>query len=204
MNSLHDPAVARALEALHAEARRDPERRAARRREDEDSLTRMGDLYLAVSPAEGRLLYLLARGAHSARIVEFGASFGISTTYLAAAAKDNGGKLVTTEAHPDKCAAVRRVLREAGLDGVASVLEGDARETLKEAEGPIDFVFLDGWKGMYLPMLELLLPKLAPGALVAADNIDHEGARPYAERVRSGREFVSHTFGKQELSCFTG
>ncbi len=204
MNSLHDPAIARVLETLHAEARRDPERRASRRRDDDDSLTRMGDMYLAVSPAEGRLLYLLARGARAVRSVEFGASFGISTTYLAAAAKDNGGTLVTTEAHPDKCAAVRRVLGDAGLDAVATLLEGDARETLKDVSGPIDFVFLDGWKGMYLPVLELLLPKLAVGALIAADNIDHEGARPYAERVRTGAEFVSHTFGKQELSCFTG
>ena len=95
------------------------------------------------------------------------------------------------------------MLAEAGLDDVATLLEGDARVTLKDIEYPVDFVFLDGWKGMYLPVLELLEPKLADGALVAADNIDHEGARPYAEHVRASSAFVSHTFGKMEVSCWT-
>lgn len=203
MNSLNDPNVSRVLEALHEAARRDPERRAARTVGGEEGLIRMGELYLAVSPTEGRLLYLLARGGCASRLVEFGASFGVSTIYLAAAARDNGGALVTTEVHPEKCAAVRRVLADAGLADVATVLEGDARETLRGVDGPVDFVFLDGWKSMYLPVLEILEPKLRPGTLIVADNIDHEGARDYAERVRSDAAFVSHTLGKQEVSCFT-
>ena len=56
---------------------------------------------------------------------------------------------------------------------------------------------------MYLPMLELLKRKLAGGALVVADNIDHEGARPYADHVRMTDAFVSHSLGKMEVSCFT-
>jgi predicted O-methyltransferase YrrM len=201
MNSLNDPRVAACLGRLHDAAAKNVDwRRAADR--DSDSLTRMGECYLAVSAAEGRLLYLLARGSGSKLTVEFGASFGVSTTYLAAAARDNGGKLVTTEAHPGKCAAVRATLAEAGLEGVTTLLEGDARETLVDADSGIDFVFLDGWKSMYLPVFELLRPKLADGALIAADNIDHEGARPYAEFVRASDALVSHTLGKMELSCY--
>ena len=205
MNSLNDPVVAACLARLHDDAGRDRTRRAqlsARERADE-SLTRMGSLYLAVSRDEARLLYLLARGSGAGYIVEFGASFGVSTTYLAAAARDNGGRLVSTEAHPDKCAATRAVLAEAGLGGVATLLEGDALETLADAEPGIGFVFLDGWKSMYLPMLESLKPKLADGALVVADNIDHVGARPYADHVRTADVFVSHSLGKIELSCYT-
>ncbi len=37
------------------------------------------------------LLYMLARGSRARNIVEFGTSFGISTLYLAAALRDNGG-----------------------------------------------------------------------------------------------------------------
>lgn len=200
-----DPTVARCLERLHAEAAADSQRRAARspRERADDSLTRMGNLYLAVSREEGRLLYLLARGSGAQSIVEFGASFGVSTVYLAAAARDNGGRLVTTEVHAEKCAATRQVLDEAGLAGVATVLEGDARETLQGVESGIDFLFLDGWKSLYLAVLELLQPRLAGGALVAADNIDHEAAAPYADRVRASLAFVSHTLGKMELSCHT-
>jgi len=199
MNSLKDPAVIASLVRLHEEAARDPTRP---RDGDAQSLTRRGNIYMAVSPEEGRLLYLLARGSGAQRIVEFGASFGVSTTYLAAAARDNGGRLITTEAHPGKCAATRGALAEAGLADIATVLEGDARETLADTEPGIDFLFLDGWKSMYLAMLELLEPKLADGALIVADNIDHEGARAYADRVRTNDAFVSHSLRKMEISCF--
>lgn len=202
MNSLNDPRVAARLEQLHDAAAKGVDWRTVPDR-NSDSLTRMGECYLAVSADEGRLLYLLARGSGAKLIVEFGASFGVSTVYLAAAARDNGGRLVTTEAHPGKCAAVRASLAEAGLDGVTTLLEGDARETLADVDSGIDFVFLDGWKGMYLPVFELLRPKLTDGALIAADNIDHEGARPYAEFVRTSAALVSHSFGKMELSCYT-
>jgi predicted O-methyltransferase YrrM len=205
MNSLNDSKVARSLARLHESARGDSARRAAARADgEENSLLRMGELYLSVSPEEGRLLYLLARASGATSYVEFGASFGVSTVYLAAAARDNGGRLVTTEVHPRKCAATRNVLADAGLGDVVTLLEGDARRTLRDADGGIGFVFLDGWKSMYLPVLQILLPKLRAGALVAADNIDHEGARDYAHKIRSDAAFVSHTLGKMELSCYTG
>ena len=205
MNSLNDPPVAACIARLHDGASGDRDREAklsAPERADE-SLTRLGNLYMAVSRDEARLLYLLARGSGAKYLVEFGASFGVSTTYLAAAARDNGGRLVTTEAHPDKCAATRAMLAEAGLDGVATLLEGDAFETLADTEPGIGFAFLDGWKSMYLPMLELLRPKLLDGALLVADNINHPGAQPYADHVRSSAEFVSHSLGKIEISCYT-
>lgn len=205
MNSLNDPTVAACLARLHDDAGHDRARRvelSAQERADE-SLTRLGSLYMAVSRDEARLLYLLARGSGAKYLVEFGASFGVSTTYLAAAARDNGGRLVTTEAHPDKCAATRAVLDEAGLGAVATLLEGDALETLADAGPGIGFVFLDGWKSMYLPMLELLQPKLIDGALLVADNIDHPGAGPYAEHVRTSDEFVSHSLGKIEIGCYS-
>lgn len=205
MNSLNMPAIARCIERLHDEAAEDSARRAARTQaeHDDESLTRMGNLYLAVSRQEGRLLYLLARGSGARSIVEFGASFGVSTLYLGAAARDNGGALVTTEVHPDKCVAIRATLADAGLDDIVEVLEGDARQTLEDIDSDVDFVFLDGWKGLYLPVLELLLPRLAPGSLVAADNVNLESAQPYAEHMRARPDFVSHTIGKMELSCYT-
>jgi predicted O-methyltransferase YrrM len=201
MNSLNDPAVCACLNRLHEAAALNVDWTTVPDR-NTDLLTRMGECYLAVSPEEGRLLYLLARGSGARHIVEFGASFGVSTIYLAAAARDNNGQLVTTEAHPGKCAAVRATLAEAGLADVTTLLEGDARETLADIEHGIDFVFLDGWKGMYLPVFELLEPKLVDGALIAADNIEHKGARPFADFVRSSNALVSHTLGKLELSCY--
>jgi hypothetical protein len=63
----------------------------------------LAEAYLPVPRAVGRLLYILAR-AHSCKtIVEFGTSLAISTIYLAAAIRDNGGgTVITTEFHPGK------------------------------------------------------------------------------------------------------
>lgn len=212
MNTLENSAVARVLQRLHAAAASD-DTRWAQRRADQDSghlpadegLVRMGELYLAVSPSEGRLLYLLARAARARRLVEFGASYGVSTLYLAAAAQDTGGALVTTEAHPDKCRALRATLAEAGLDNRVTLLEGDALETLADLPGPIDFLLLDGWKSLYLPVLTLLRPRLTQGALVLADNVDHAAAQDYVTFIDApGSGFLTHTVDDLALSMHLG
>jgi predicted O-methyltransferase YrrM len=61
-------------------------------------------------------------------------------------------------------------LAEAGLADLVTILAGDARETLAGLPGPVGFVLLDGWKDLYLPVLRLLEPRLASGALVVADD----------------------------------
>ena len=170
-----------------------------------NDLVRMGDLYLSISEAEGMLLYLLARACRAHRIVEFGASYGISTLYLAAAARDNAGSLITTEVHPKKCAAIHATLRKAGLTEVVELLEGDARVTLAGIDGLVDFVFLDGWKSLYLPVLHILKPKLRQGTLIFADNINHAAAQDYCAAVRAPDSgFISITLDQQELSCYEG
>lgn len=205
MNSLSDKKIAAVLARLHREAEGDSQRWSQDNTTSSNELVRMGELYLSVTEEEGMLMYLLARSRKAKRIVEFGASYGISTVYLGAAARDNKGHLTTTEAHPKKCAAVHENIIEAGLTEVVDLLEGDARETLTQLEGPVDFVFLDGWKGMYLPVLNILQPKLAAGALLLADNISHSAAGDYADAVRAAdSDFISVTLGGQELSYYLG
>lgn len=133
---------------------------------------RIRELYVPVSPKQGRLLYLLARARGATRIVEFGTSFGLSTIHLAAAVRDSGGGCVIgTEMDPAKAVAARANLEAAGLSEWAEVREGDARDTLVDPGGAVDLVFLDGFAPLYLPILELLQPRLRPGALVVADNL---------------------------------
>jgi predicted O-methyltransferase YrrM len=129
------------------------------------------ELYIPVSPDGGRLLYTLIRASRPATVVEFGTSFGISTIHLAAAVRDNGtGHVISTELNAAKAAQARANLTDAGLADLATILEGDARETLADVSGPVGFVLLDGWKDLYLPVLHLLEPALASGALVVADD----------------------------------
>jgi predicted O-methyltransferase YrrM len=152
----------------------------------EGALPYLKDAYIPVTPDQGKFLYLTARLIGARTIVEFGTSFGISALYLASAARANGGRFIGTEREPNKIAAARAHLAEAGLDGVAEVREGDAMETLRDVPPPIDLVLLDGWKDLYLPMIQLLRPKLRKGAAVLADNIFTfpKELAPYVEWMR--------------------
>jgi predicted O-methyltransferase YrrM len=129
------------------------------------------DAYIPITREQGRFMYLTARLIDARTIVEFGTSFGISALYLAAAARANGGRFIGSEREPHKIAGARANLAAAGLDAVAEVREGDAMVTFADIPAPIDLVLLDGWKDIYLPMLQLLRPKLRPRATVLADNI---------------------------------
>lgn len=145
----------------------------------------MKDFYLAVSPVTARLLYMLSRSIGARSIVEFGTSFGISTIYLAAALRDNGGgHLVGTDFEPTKVARARQNLAEAGLADLVEIREGDALETLsRDLPARIDLVLLDGAKSLYLQVLDRLETRLRPGALIIADNTDY--CPDYVARVRA-------------------
>jgi predicted O-methyltransferase YrrM len=167
------------------------------------------DVYIPISADAGKLLYALARAIRPATVVEFGTSFGISTIYLAAAVADNGsGRVVTTELSARKVAAARSNLHEAGVGAPVTILAGDALETLADVPGPVELVLLDGWKDLCLPVLRLLEPRLAPGALVAADDITHAGMAGYLRYVRDpGNGYVTVPFPVEdgmEISSWTG
>jgi predicted O-methyltransferase YrrM len=143
------------------------------------------DIYMPISAEAGKLLYALTRAIRPATIVEFGTSYGISTMYLAAGVRDNGvGRVVSTELSEKKAAAARASLDDAGVGGSVTILRGDALETLDDVPGPIELVLLDGWKDLCLPVLRLLEPKLAPGALVAADDSTFASMADYVGYVR--------------------
>lgn len=129
--------------------------------------------YIPISAEAGNLLYALTRAIRPATTVEFGTSYGISTLYLAAGVTDNGtGHVFTTELSKKKAAAARASLDEAGVGGAVTILPGDALETLAAVPGPVGLALLDGWKDAYLDMLTLLEPRLAPGAIVVADDTE--------------------------------
>lgn len=212
--SLHEPRVAEALDRMYAEARYQMEalRRADFARLNEatpqERADALSDFYLPVTPEAGRLLYALVRASKPTTVVEFGMSLGISAIHLASAVRDNGrGAVVTTELSAAKVAAATKTFVDIGLDDVITVLAGDALNTLQTLAGTVDFVLLDGWKELYMPMLELLEPRLSPGALVVADNTSMDELAPYLEYVRDpANGYVSVAFparesDSMEISC---
>ncbi|HVI99087.1 MAG TPA: class I SAM-dependent methyltransferase [Sphingomonas sp.] len=141
------------------------------------------DFALPVSREAGALLYMLARATNARSIVEFGTSFGLSTLYLAAALRDNGGgRLITSEFEPSKIARAKENLAAGGLADLVEVREGDALQTLAvDLPDTIDILLLDGAKALYRDILDLVEHRLRPGAVILADNVDH--APDYLERV---------------------
>jgi predicted O-methyltransferase YrrM len=190
------------LRALRANASPDAARAAQGSDYRNFYLNQAKDIHLPVSAETGRLLYMLARSAGARHIVEFGTSFGISTIFLAAALKDNGGgMLIGSEFEPGKVAQARENLRTAKLAGFVDIRDGDALETLaRDLPAAIDLVLLDGAKSLYPQVLDLLEPRLRSGALVVADNADM--CPQYVARVRSATGgYMSVAFaGDVELS----
>ena len=129
------------------------------------------DDYMASSPGGGMYCYLLARAVGAKRIVEFGTSFGVSTIWLALAVRDNGGGVVIgTEYIPAKAAKARGNLAEAGLADFVDIREGNAVETLRDVEAPVDFLLSDGFPQYALPVLRLVALRMRRGAIVVNHN----------------------------------
>jgi len=136
----------------------------------------LSDKLVALEPDKGEFCYQLCRALNARRIVEAGTSHGVSTLYLAAAARDNsraGGEravVIGTEYEPAKVKAARANFAQAGLSEFIDLREGDLRETLKDIGGPVDFALIDIWEDMVLPALKRVAPHLHPGSIVVADN----------------------------------
>jgi len=125
----------------------------------------------AVAPTTGRILFALAAAQAGIEVLEIGASRGYSSIWLAAGARMLGGRLVSLEQDPAKCAAWRENIALAGLEEWAELVEGDAHETLARTEDVFDLVFLDAEKDDYEVLFGLARPLLEPGGLVIADNV---------------------------------
>jgi len=121
----------------------------------------------------GRALAALAVGRR--RIVEVGTAYGYSTLWLALG-QPSDGTIVTIDPDRSRTDLARGWWRQAGIaDARIQVVTAKALEAFvaREAalDGPFDLAFIDALKPEYPAYLEALVPRLAPGALVVADNV---------------------------------
>lgn len=131
-----------------------------------------------VSPAQGRMLELLARMANARRILELGTLGGYSTICLARALPE-GGRLVTLELAPHHAAVARDNIARAGLADRVEVRIGAAIDTLDAmiaaGDAPFDFVFIDADKPNNVAYLNAALALSRPGTTIVIDNVVREG-----------------------------
>ena len=178
--------VEKKLNALHADAESDGDRMAKIIRRSNDHPTQPSDfedVYLPILKSQGEGIRQLIIDNGCKEVVEFGTSFGISTIYLADAVRQTGGKVITTELLESKGERALQNIKEAGLSDYVELRIGDAMKTLEAYSAPIDFLFLDGWKDLYLPLFQLLEPQFHSGTLIYADNMDMASTKLYAEYV---------------------
>ena len=129
-----------------------------------------------VSPAQGRMLHLLARMAGARRILEVGTLGGYSTIELARALPE-GGRLVTLELEPHHAEGARANIARAGLVDRVEVVVGPAAQSLAAMPGdaPFDLVFIDADKPSNVGYLREALRLTRPGATIVVDNVIREG-----------------------------
>src|ERR1700722_1586824 len=167
---LNDPVLDRLLPGLHADSKAQDEAITRYWREERTAPWTGGmeardhallaDKAVALDQDKAEFCYMLCRAIGARRIVEAGTSFGVSTLYLAAAVRDNGGGVVFgAEYEPAKVERARANFESAGLASFIDLREGDVVEAAKTFEGPIDFVLFDIWSHVVRPMLDVLLPR---------------------------------------------
>ncbi len=132
------------------------------------------------------------------RVLEIGTAIGYSTLLLARHLAP-GGTITSVELDEVRHQMAKYYVAKSPYADRVKLYLGDAEAVIDTLSGPFDLVFLDGPKGQYLRQLEALLPKLAPGAVILADNVlfrgyvrgEKEAPRRYKTIVKRLREYLT-------------
>ncbi len=155
--------------------------------DDLDRNQRRGNMNVPLE--DGRLLRLLAEAMNAQHVVEIGTSNGYSGIWICLALRSTGGKLTTYEIDEHRAGLARKIFERAGVGDLVTLVLGDAHEKVAELEGPIDILFLDADKEGYIDYLEKLLPKMRPGGLVMAHNMNTRQAhKPFVDAITQNKK----------------
>ena len=137
----------------------------------EEGFKKRDQFLLPVGKSVGIFLNTLVKESSAQSILEIGTSYGYSTLWLAEAAKETGGKVISLEIDPNKASYAKEKLEKADLIDFVDMRIGDALQSIHEANEIFDFVLVDIWKELYVPSFESFFPKLKKGAYIVADNM---------------------------------
>jgi predicted O-methyltransferase YrrM len=159
---------------------------------------------ISVTPAQGKLLSILARTVHARAILEIGTLGAYSTIWLARALPKDG-RLITLEANVMHAEVARRNLARAGVADVVEVRVGPALDTLAQLTGPFDLIFIDADKPSYPEYLTWSLKLSRPGTLIVADNVVRHGhvfdATSDDPRVHGMRRFLEQLAAEPRVTA---
>ena len=147
------------------------------------------DAYLSISKEQGESLVKLITDNKLKNSVEFGTSFGISTLFLAQGVIETGGHIITTELIDSKAKKAIENFEKAGVSDLIEVRVGDAMETLKSHDEPIDLLLLDGWKDLYLPLFQMLEPNFHSNTFIYVDNAEMSEVKAFINVIRQNSKY---------------
>ncbi len=139
-----------------------------------------------IPPETGQFIALLAGAAPPGEYIEIGTSAGYSTLWLALACRLGGRKIITYEILDDKAELARATFCLAEVGDVVDFVHDNALNHLPNLKN-ISFCFLDAEKEIYLECFEAVVPRMAPGGILVADNaINHKATlRPMLDQALS-------------------
>jgi caffeoyl-CoA O-methyltransferase len=126
-------------------------------------------------PVVGRFLETLVAFRGARTVLEIGTYAGGSALWMARGLAE-GGQVITCEIDETHAAFARRHFAASPHADRVDLRVGPALDTIAALPGPFDLVFIDADKAGYPAYLDAVLPKLAPGGLVVADNMLRDGA----------------------------
>lgn len=161
------------------------------------------DVYLSISQEQGEDLHRFVTKNNIKKIVEFGASFGISTIFLAKGAIETKGHIITTELIESKAQKAIENFKKAGVNDLIEVRIGDALDTLKNHNEPIDLLFLDGWKDLYLPLFQILESNFHNNTFIYVDNADMAESQTFLQTVGNNSKYKIESKYKGKVALIT-
>lgn len=134
---------------------------------------------IAVTPAQGKLLALLARMCHARRILEIGTLGGYSTIWMARTLPSNG-LLITLEIDRGHADVAQRNLDRAGVADRTRIVVAPAADSLAgliaDKAETFDLVFIDADKERSVAYFEAALALSHVGTVIIVDNVVRKGA----------------------------
>ena len=159
---------------------------------------------MMVGRLEGRFLKVLVGAVRAQRVLEIGTFTGYSALSMAEALPPSG-RLITCELNEDHAAMARRFIARSAYADMIEVRVGPAIETVRELEGPFDFVFIDADKPSYLDYYEASLPLLSAQGLIAVDNVLQAGRvldpNTESQNAAAMRRFNDHVAADKRVEC---
>jgi predicted O-methyltransferase YrrM len=137
-----------------------------------DGIVKSHHTYLSVPMQDGQALRLLAESSGAKNVVEIGTSTGYSGLWFCLALQSIGGHLTTFELDHGRATMARGHFKEAGIDNLVTIVEGDAHQNVARLKGPVDLAFIDADKDGYVDYLNKVLPLVRPGGLILAHNVE--------------------------------